>query len=326
MNCLQCGTPNPENAVFCKNCGASLFRQAQEMTENNVVSGEAENVRQEAPVFEQKSAQEKDFPANSAVDLVRKWSKSTLFLTATILFTVSLGLSAVSGFFGGVVSAIFAEDAFGTGIFSISILGIMAMIGLWKIYLAGKNSIGEFNKLGFTILKVISIISIIVSAVTCGLGGLACIIVGICLPQIVELAGAQWQEMIETIQETLNAQGLYLENFDINMFFEPEFLSVLIILMGVILLIALAVSITFYANASSSISRITSMIDTGAVTKNISMFFIVLLFIFGGMNVLSFSLISACEGAAYIIYGIVLIKFKNEAEELKYAVNGTESI
>ncbi len=314
MYCSQCGTQNPENAVFCKNCGASLFKQAEEKAENNVAA--AEPVTNEEPKEESQQTQENYVSVNPVIQLIKKWSTSSLFLTATILFTVFIGLSSLGSLFTS------AED----GGFTLSITGIIAMIGLWKLYATGKKNVREFDKSGLTTLKVAVIIDLVGICIALGVGGVALIIIGACLPSVIELVGAQWQDFINELQASFYAEGVDFGEVDINMLFSPEALTVFFISLGITLLGLLVFFIFFYVKAKKNIENIVSMIVTGTVTKNITMGFIVLMFIIGGISVLSFDWLSICEGVAYILFSIVLLKFKNEAEQLIGVVTETHQL
>ena len=224
MYCSQCGTQNPENAVFCKNCGASLFKQAEEKAENNVAA--AEPVTSEEPKEESQQTQENYVSVNPVIQLIKKWSTSSLFLTATILFTVFIGLSSLGSLFTS------AED----GGFTLSITGIIAMIGLWKLYATGKKNVREFDKSGLTTLKVAVIIDLVGICIALGVGGVALIIIGACLPSVIELVGAQWQDFINELQASFYAEGVDFGEVDINMLFSPESLTVFFISLGITLL------------------------------------------------------------------------------------------
>ncbi len=321
MNCLKCGTQNTENAVFCKNCGASLFKQEQEQTENNP---SIKNETEQTTDNEQKNEEQQTeyVLVNPVAALIKKWASSKLFLIATILFTVSLGLSFLSGFLDSMLQ--FGENGvtFSSGFMSVSVTGIIAMIGLWKIASMGKKA--ELDISGVKLLKVVCILELVITCVVCGLCGLLLVFVGIFLPQIIDLAGDSWNEIMLEAREAFE-QGIgNVEGFSFEQIFNPQTFAIIFIVLGVALLGAVVFSIIFYSHAIKNVGFIKDMAQSERLNKNVSMGFIVLMFVVGAINagsLLTGGFAMACQGVAYILYAIVLVNFKNEAEKLQYVVN-----
>jgi len=290
MKCSKCGTINPENAVFCKDCGASLLKQAQENDKVETVSQEQEET----------STTQKTISVNG---LIKKWATSSLFLTAVILFTVSVGFSMLF------------NVAAGAGAVTGIIPSIIALIGLWIIYSSAKGN-KEINKTGLTMLKVISIILTVVISVVFGICGVICVIAGAIMPQVIDIIGDQFNQIIQEAQSIVEAEGMISSDVDLTQIFTPETFGIIMIVMGVMFIIIMVFGIIFYTKATKTIKKIDEMIKTGTVKENISMGFIVLLFVFGGISALNFGLNAVCEGLAYILFGITLLKFKEEAEQI----------
>ena len=94
MFCSKCGTENIDNAMFCKNCGASLYVQQQTQAEKEFYKS-PETPKEEVK-FE--STENADNTENTVKGLIKKHASSQSFFVATILLTVALGLSVISGF------------------------------------------------------------------------------------------------------------------------------------------------------------------------------------------------------------------------------------
>lgn len=320
MYCSKCGTLNVENAMFCKNCGASLLVQAQTQAEEEFIKQE-ETKTEEPMVTQEQVNEEPKTTENPVIAIIKKHSSSTLFLVATILFTVSLGLSLLLSMFNGIFSESGVSVSFSTG--AVSVSSVLALIGLWKISAMNKKQ--GVDKTGLILLKVTCIIELITSAFVFGLVGLLLIVLGAFIPQIATQFSEQWSEFAQEMQGALEQAlgGNEFAQFDAEMFFNPETVMAVLILTGIILMAMLPVIIIFYCKALKTINRIKDMADKGIVYKNITNGLIIWLFILGGMSasaLLAGDIAGASMGVAYILYAITLINFKNEAEKLQYVI------
>ena len=326
MYCSKCGTLNQDNAMFCKNCGASLLVQAQAQAEEEFVHNE--EIKEQEPVLNSEEANEEPKTSeNPVLALIKKHSSSTLFLVATILFTVSLGLSLILSMFGGMFSETGASLTFSTGFISVS--SVLALIGLWKINTMNKKQ--GVDKTGFVLLKVTCIIELVTSAFVFGLVGLLLIVLGAFVPQIATQFSEQWSEFAQEMQGTMEQAlgGNEFVQFDAEMFFNPETVMAVLILTGIILMAMLPVIINFYCKALKTINRIKDMADKGVVYKNITNGLIIWLFILGGISasaLLAGDMAVTSMGVAYILYAITLINFKNETEKLLYVVEPEQTV
>lgn len=320
MYCSKCGTLNNENAMFCKNCGASLLVQAQTQAEKNF-SQQEEIKAQEPVIITDENKQEQKTTENPVIALMKKWAASSLFLTAVILFTVSLGLSCLGGFsFNGTVS---------TGVSFISVSTVLALIGLWKIRAAAKKQ--GFEKSSFSLLKSACIIDIVASALVFGLGGIVFTVFGAIVPFFAREFSAEWNELILQIQQGLMESGelFYSEYFDVQQFFTVDFLSIMGIVIGVAFIISCVITIIFNAQALKAISVAKNMAEKGVARKTLSNVFVVFLYVIGGItasSVLSGDIVTGTMGVAYILFGVVLSKFNSELETLIHLENKEQTV
>ena len=317
MYCSKCGTKNSENAMFCKNCGASLFVQAQKQAEEDFIKNETVI---EEPVNAWKEPEEENkITENPVIALIKKHASSSLFLIATILFTVSLGISLFSNMFSGFFTENGANLSFNTGFISIS--SVLALVGLWKIY--GLKKKQGIDKSGLIMLKVACIIEFIASLLL-----LSCFIFGFLALGLIckfnlELYNAS---MAQAFDVFANA-GLEISP-EIQMIFSPETFALVAFTVSAVLAVFCVVVALYYTKALKTINRIKDMAQNGVIYKNITSGIIAFLFIFGASSASAFmfgDFAGASMGIAYILFAVALINFKNEAEKLKYVVESEQT-
>ncbi len=298
MFCSKCGTENIDNAMFCKNCGASLYVQQEAQAEKEFFE------KTQMPKEEIKT----ENTENSVIALIKKWSSSQLFLTATILLTVGLGLSLI-----------------GLGN-TLSISGILALIAVWKIRMMGKNS--TTDKSAFSLLRVASILTIVVSAIVFGFGGLVFIAIGMFVPQFASMFASEWNELIEVLEEAvMQVGGFFYEGFNVTDFLTVDYISIFLTIFGVAFVISCIITIIFNSLALKNINAVKQMVEKGEINKNVSEGFVIFLYVIGGINaagILSGDIATGVMGIAYILYAVVLSRFKNEADILIYNQNSVE--
>ncbi len=317
MYCSKCGTLNGDNAMFCKNCGASLLVQAQKQAEEEFVK--QEEIKAEEPIVAQEEVNEEHRTTeNPVIALIKKHSSSTLFLVATILFTVSLGLSLLLSMFSGVFSESGASLSFSTGYISVS--SVLALVGLWKINTMNKKQ--GADKTGLVLLKVTCIIELITSVLVFSLFAFVFFALGVislALPDV-------FVDSMEQAYEIFIQSGFELSP-EMQMLFTPEVFSIFGIVTGVLLLLVGVITVLIYVKVLKTINTIKDMAEKGRIHKNVTNGMIVWMFILGGISasmLLTGDIVSASMGVAYILYAIVLVNFKNEAEKLQYVVNCNE--
>ena len=317
MYCTKCGMQNIDNAMFCKNCGASLLVQAQAQAEENFVN---EETKQEGTIIaepanaweeEQEDARVEE---NPVIALIKKHATSKLFFIATLLVTISVGLSLLSSMFGSLFSTSEISFSFSTGY--VSVASVIALIALWRLNTMGKKQ--GVDKAGFIMLKVTSIIELVTSIFAFSLIALCFVILG---------AISAWEPDIfnGAIDEAL---GIFAENGfaidpSIHLFFTSEAFVPFAFLIATLLIGACVIVAIFYSKVLKTIKTVTNMAEKGVIYKNITNGIIGWLFAIGAisaMSLLTGDVIGALTGASYIIFAIVLINFKKEAEELVYVV------
>ena len=109
MNCIKCGSPLEDNAIFCENCGNQFAVNEQKENVANALS--------------------------RTKNLIIKWVNSPVFLIISILFTINFATYAIYVFQGGtdLASALLPL-----------IFMLISMIGLWRSYSA--KSAANLNK------------------------------------------------------------------------------------------------------------------------------------------------------------------------------------
>lgn len=186
MLCPKCNTENNDSNTFCNECGTKLVTE-ETVTEETVV----EEVISEEPAA----------PKKSAVDIVKKFASSKLFLFASLGLTLSLVINFVYALYiciSSIPAMIewfpYLEDPYmlegfmtsfassiGTGIGMLSVLPIslLSVIALWMIFKAGKSKEVGMKTGGLTMTKVIYIISMVAGLLACvaGLVGTVCMII-----------------------------------------------------------------------------------------------------------------------------------------------------
>ena len=297
MFCGKCGKQNPENAVFCANCGASM------------------NTQQAQPVKEQSSEQnyqqsyqppQKVYSTNPVINAIKKIASSGVSLAAIICITVCVAMSILSIFSmaGTLDLALETLESFGidyrqmemfdtvmdiiesttvvSGIISLTPI-ILVVIGFWLIFAAARDTQNQGMKTaGLTIIKVITIIQLVFFCIGMGLA-LILILIG-ALASLVE---------------------------------SPAIGAIILVLLLLVIGI-FVVYLLVYAKALSTINSIKASLLSGNNIAKVSMYLIVMLYIMGGTSILSFSLAGILQGVAYILFGVTLNMLRNELNQLKH--------
>ncbi len=201
--CPKCGKMLNDSMAFCTQCGTPLgnaaAQPASQPTQQPVWP--ASQPAQSAPQFNQQSAQQRYYapaqaayaPANPVLNAVKQMATSPLFLAATVgqtgmvLFTIIASVAGTSGLLGTLgtyfsmilrMGGYSARETSGLldgigSLFTGASLGatlvgqcpaILIAVGLWLIYLSSADKISaETKNTGFTLVKVSTIISLVVS-------------------------------------------------------------------------------------------------------------------------------------------------------------------
>lgn len=131
MFCQKCGVQNADNAVFCKNCGASMMAQQDAQTNDAPDFQQANQQPNNAPNYQQNAQQpnyqqgygnyhqqgyqqgyqqnyrqayqkmEKIYSSNPVQNAIKKAASSGVFLAGVILFSIYALFGLISAFSGG---------------------------------------------------------------------------------------------------------------------------------------------------------------------------------------------------------------------------------
>lgn len=291
MFCEKCGKQNPENAAFCSNCGASMATQSVN----------------EQPTQQQTYQQtQKVYSPNPVINTIKKVASSGVSLAAIICLTVCLAMSfigvfSIAGSFDAVVETLEMFDfdyreieMFDTimdvvesttivsGIIAL-IPVIIVVIGFWLIFTSARDTNNQGMKTaGLTVLKVMSIIQLVFFCIGMGL-------------IMILLLIATFAVLVES-----TAVGGIM-------------FVIMLLVAGIFV-----VELLMYVKAISTINTIKASLQSGNNIAKISMYLIVMLYIMGVINILSFSFAGILQGVAYILFGVALNSLKNELNELKY--------
>lgn len=297
MLCSKCGTMNSEEAAFCKNCGVSLI--AEEVQTTDTVE---------------------EITENPVISIIKKIASSGLFMAGAICLSVYAFLQFISALSSNFMikyielmtnfALIDVQDptaeatrnafnALGTGITSISLIGIipiaLIVAGVWYFFSAAKKE-GNVNTKGLKLIKGALIYEIVMLSVVSGIVLLLMLVLIAVLGSNVAFLG---------------------QTFDFSQFAGAEALStgIIISLVSFVLVIVAAsfvINLITYVKALKTVKSVNEALSSGAFIGNVSMYLIIMLFIMGAINALSFSLTGLSSGAAYIIFGICLNQLREE--------------
>ncbi len=339
MICSSCGTQNADNAMFCKGCGASLA-SGNNAQQNNQGYQQAyqQNYRQQT--YQQNYQQaygkmEKIYSSNPAINAVKKAAASPMFLTGAILYTIFLFFQLISSFSSGAIFTYMWEmmryelmyeynpRAFSlmekiidtmqsvTVVTSLSgmIPTILIGVGIWMIFASGKKVMEQGMKTGgITLIKVITILQFVLYCIIMALGIIATLVFLIVLPNLINDAmGLDYMSLSNMVQMSPSGGEEFVP---------LVLVIILLFIMFLIMVVALVLSILFYVKAIKSMNVIKKTAENGKVDGEISMFFIVMLFIFGGLSCVSFTITGLLSGVSMIFFGIALVNLRKELNKL----------
>lgn len=304
MFCSDCGTENREDTKFCVNCGNCLKPQNTNYYENNIQ------------------------PVSPAVGTIKRLASSQLFLAAVILFSAAILFSIayavtarttiiqmlyslgrelnLGADYYALIQSIPLRGEILYSALSGQIFAILTAAGLWMIYASAKDksTIGV-KTAGFTMIKVVNIIGIVIMSIAA---------VVVIVAAVVAFA----------------ATSYYFAAYD--SYYQDEYISValaVLLIMVFAVIIGVAFSIVFYARVLATINSAKRTIETGVSSGKASGFVGVMCYIIGiivALNSVSaiaflgvFGVLSTlCDAAALIIFGIILFKYRS-AQKLNFA-------
>lgn len=319
MYCKNCGCQNDDSINFCQNCGVEL----QESAPIHSFNGEEPDLK----------PNEKSSPRTATEDtpllaIVRKHFTSNLFLIIAVLFTVSAGISLLSGLSAplnktAVLSII--EDAelpqefysrlpmaeiesflesrdfenllkfASAGNLTSAVMPTLLAVGFWLTFSGAKKNAPFISTSGITLIKVIKIIEFVFSVICCSVLILVCFLFTPILSFFPDI-------FLPSSYSFLPILGFALA------------------ILGITVLFALAVIIVYYVFLLKSIKSLKSTVNGSASVKGMS-FTMVICFIVGAVNALSALgfvlspinfIATGSLAAAYIMLGLLISRFKTD--------------
>lgn len=291
MICSNCGTINSEEAAFCKNCGASLITQEVQKTETQETE-------------------------SSIIGIIKKIASSGLFMAGAICLSIYAFLQLISAFSGSFLLKYFDfmtdlalvdsydyETELMSGVFdvistvftSVSLIGLipvaLMVAGVWYFYSSSKN--GGQNVKGLNIIKGTLIYDIVILSVINGIALLSMIVLIAVLGSETAFLG----EPLDIPQAEALSSGIIVFIFA---------------LLFIVIAASFVINLLVYLKALKTVKSVKEAFVTDTFSENVSTFLIVMLFIMGASNALSFSLTGLSLGAAYIIFGICLNQLREK--------------
>lgn len=330
----QSSEPNYQNT---QQTNQQNFQQTYQ--QNN--QGYQQNYQQNYQNYQQNYQQayrkmEKIYSSNPAINAVKKIAASPIFLTGVILYSVYALFQLISTFSGNAIinmietalkfsgaygsSEIYAIEQMLEGMRAGAIIGgllgmiptLLVVLALWLIFTAGRNIKEQGMKTaGLTIIKVLSIISLVTFCVTMGLSIIAIILLIVFAASLPELAGGAIFDMSYYGGDYGYGYGYEDQMKDIlNM--GTGLIVGLLVVVALIIAASFVINLLFYIKTIKTLNSIKNTVDSGRFTGKISMYLIVMLFITASANVLTFSLAGLSSGVAIILFAVALIKLRGE--------------
>lgn len=290
MFCTKCGTENPDNAVFCKECG------------NQMIKDSFSNAAERADV--------------TVASVLTDVFASGTFLALAIISTIKLCLSYSSSFITNVdflsEGATYASSFVNFGISSI--FTIIVTICLWLIYGSAKNGKGV-NTSGLKTIAVIEKIKFIFSIVISSLLALC----AICCSVFIALAGGILKnislddimsKMPEEIFEKLPQIKIIISQHT-----SEELILLGTVVLITVLVIGVIVTVLESIFAKLKYSQINALIDGAKenhLDRKISSALKVFLVIFTVFAFIGFSFGNVCSGICNILLITIINKLNSE--------------
>lgn len=337
MFCPHCGAATENGAAFCVKCGTRLQAPVTEQppvaapisaTEQQPAEQAAPTVAvapPPAPPSEPSVAYAPPTEASPsplvngeppAVDLIRRLASSPLFFIAVICLTVSAVLSLITLFStSGLVEVwadlldemadaemeAFLNDfswAFAGGWITAALIGmiptVLIVIGLWMVYVSAKEHSRFLNLKGLALVKGAVVTQMVLFIVGLVITLLLCILVML----LGNLASG------DLISEFFQIQGAGM-----------TVVMVVMAIILVVLVVALVLGIIYYAKVLKSLASPIAVMHTGAPNSKVSVFVAVMCFI-SAVTSLN-SLTSVIAGAALVMFGILLIQYRDRMRALE---------
>lgn len=196
---------------------------------------------------------------------------------------------------------------------SLPLLSILACVGLWLLLAQGYNNRVNLRKGGPICLKIVTIISEVVSIILTVVGLLLCVGLWVGRPQLVEMLNEQEGDKIANAFSALISSDVVMWG--------------LIALCGVITFVGIVYTL-FFIFATKTVNSMLHTAKTGDFGKRASMFVGVLLCVatlgmyadaVGSLLTQNWTGISSLlRGTAYLLFAITLFIFRHRAHELSW--------
>lgn len=317
MFCIKCGASMQAEEKFCPQCGAAVMP----------VGGQ-----QPAPEYQA-------FRMPEAVVLLKRLGSSPLFLVPVIAMTLAAVLSFIATVFGssgimGVIyqvlnilseimpaavmgelyDALFEMNGALTGVSVVSAIfsmipTILIVVGLWMIAASAMNKVGAVQTSGFTLLKAMNIIEIVLKSIS-----------------------------IFFVEIVLLVLAIVIGNIP-SRYFDGSTVVVILVLAMILVLAIFALVVIYYVKVIKSLNAVKSVAAFGYPNPYASRYVGVLCFIGGvgtGISVVVkliqqmvgfrfmtagflFGILSTvCSATALICFGVLIFKYRSTMQQLTY--------
>ena len=315
MFCPECGSQNDDYTKYCTNCGALLPQQAGSSMRNNGNHNNYGNYRNESPYgrMQIRPIQVDGNAENSLRNLVL----SPIFLTAVIALTVQIVLGILasvrgSSYYADLINRILSESdlyyydssIYYTALSAVnstnalaavftSIPAILIAAGLWVEYVSARNSMQRMTTTGFTMVRVIMIIRLVL------------VILAIAFLVLLTVIGC-----------------IALSNFS-------DGWGIVLVLSIFTIAIVGALNILYYYKVIKMIGSANNIILFGSKTGQASLYVLVFTIISAGINaIITFTslvslnifgvLSSAAAAAAAVAFVMLMLRYNNMSDSAYY--------
>ena len=286
MICTQCGNYVSDDLRFCPQCGARQAPAGYEPQSYSVPGQPA--AAPAAPADKWKR------------HFVKSWRRFVASIPALVLLicatlTQVLGLFGVAdnGLLGAAIGSIAGDDAaralgdaFAFTSFLGMIPGILTLVAMWMLYLDARTSGPRLNTTGMMILKIMQIVTLVGTCIACGIG----------LLLMLGLTGSASKSGIGGLSELLGV-GAWL-----------------IAIVG-------AIAICYQVLVLKTVSAIKTTMESCNPNPGFAMILGILQIVSGVISLISgfigdFSFGTLLSVACTVLYGVLLIQYKNLMEKL----------
>lgn len=294
MFCPKCGTKIEETVKFCPQCGINLTDVISQHSDANQTQSSSAS----APIGSTSANSMYGSMTELTLTEVKLQAKSPLTLTAVILFTLGILLSFTSNPLTGILNLLSSSlgSELGYEVYYVinqitAVLGnvgfmsnvipnlptILYAVGMWVVVISAfKTSKLHLATGGLTLIKVLVVISFVLSIIASGVAVIGMLIL-------------------------ISSMG------------EFDGISVLLILIPIVILIVL---ILYFTKLIKVINNIRYTAESGTPITDISGFIIFCCYITGILSIITslFSLSGLVNAVSLLLFGIILGKYKRKMQ------------